>query len=53
MWWLIASTPDFWGRDLGFESGISHNNPGAVLDHFVILGRGENLHLRPKNTLNK
>ena len=25
MWWLIGSSPDFWGsRGPGFESGISH-----------------------------
>ena len=29
MWWLSGSTPDFRGRGLGFESGISHNDPGA------------------------
>ena len=30
MWWLNGSTPDFWGRGPGFESGISHKDPGAV-----------------------
>ena len=28
MWWLTGSTPDFWGRGLGFESGIS---PSMIL----------------------
>ena len=37
MWWLIRSTPDFRGRGPGFESGISHNDPGALKDHCVIL----------------
>ena len=34
MWWLIGSAPDF---GPGFESSISHNNPGAQQDHCVIL----------------
>ena len=37
MWWLVGSAPDFWGRGPGFESGISHNDPGALQDHCVIL----------------
>ena len=30
MWWLIGSAPDFLGRGPGFESSISHNDPGAL-----------------------
>ena len=26
--WLISSTPEFWGRGSGFQSGISHNDSG-------------------------
>ena len=37
MWWLIGSTPDFWGRGPGFKSSISHNDPGVLQDHCVIL----------------
>ena len=33
----IGSAPDFWGRGSGFESGVSHNDPGALQDHCVIL----------------
>ena len=32
-----GSTPDFWGRGPGLESSISHNDPGALQDHCVIL----------------
>ena len=37
MWWLIGSAPDFCGRGSGFESGISHNDPGALHGHCAIL----------------
>ena len=37
MCWLIGSATDFWGRGPRFESGISHNDPGALQDHCVIL----------------
>ena len=37
MWWFIGSAPDFWGRIPGFKSGISHNDPGVLLDHCVTL----------------
>ena len=37
MWWHLASAPDFWGRGPGFESGISHKDPDALQDHFVIM----------------
>ena len=33
----IVSAPDFWGRGLGLESGVSHNDPGALQDHCVVL----------------
>ena len=33
----FGSAPDFWRRGPGFESGISHNDPGALQDHCVIL----------------
>ena len=35
MWWLIGSTstPYFWGRGHGFESGVSHTDPAALQDH--------------------
>ena len=33
MWWLIGSSPDFWGRGLGFESGIS--TPDVLQVHCV------------------
>ena len=33
MWWLIGSAPDC--RSLGFESGISHNDPDALQDDCV------------------
>ena len=33
MWWLIGSATDFWGRGLGFKSGISPNDPDALQDH--------------------
>ena len=35
MWWLIGRAPDFWGRGPGFESGIFHNDPDALQDHYV------------------
>ena len=31
-----VSSPDFWGRGPGFESGLSHNDPDALQDHCVI-----------------
>ena len=34
---LLVSAPDFWGRGSGFESGISHNDPDTLQDHFVIM----------------
>ena len=34
MWWLIGRAPDFWGRGLRFEYGISLNDPDALQDHF-------------------
>ena len=37
MWWLIASTPDFWDRGPGFGSGISRNYHDALKDHGVII----------------
>ena len=33
MWWPIGSTPDFWDRGPGFESGVYHNDPDALQDH--------------------
>ena len=33
----ISSAPDFWGRCPGFVSGISHNDPDALQDHWVIM----------------
>ena len=35
MWWIIASTPDFWGRGPGFKSDIFHSDPDALQDHCV------------------
>ena len=37
MWWFIGGAPAFWGRGTGFESGISHNDPDALQDHWVIM----------------
>ena len=43
MWWLIwvrcggYLAACFWGSCPGFKSGISHNDPGALQDHGVIL----------------
>ena len=41
MWWLIgyvvAHLEMWWLIRPGFESGISHNDPGALKDHCVIL----------------
>ena len=48
MWWLIGRAPAFWSRGLGFASGISHNNPGAL--HSVkSQGRGVTFLLRKEN----
>ena len=33
----IGSAPDFWDRGPGFESGVTHNDPGALQDYCVIL----------------
>ena len=51
MWWLSGSAPG--GRGPGFKSGISHNDPWALQDRWIINtvkshGRGRNLNLRPK-----
>ena len=49
MWWLIGSAPDIWGRGLGFDSGIYHNDPDALWNKVEkYQGRDENLPLRPK-----
>ena len=51
----VINMPDFWGRSPGFESGISHNDPGALQDYYEILQnlrRGGNLHLRQNNNNN-
>ena len=32
-----VEAPDFWGRGLGFEYRISHNDPDALQDHCVIM----------------
>ena len=48
MWWLIGSAPDFWGRGPGFESGISHNDPGALQDHCAVNLRVEGGEPQPK-----
>ena len=37
MWWLIGSALDFRGRGLGFESGISRNDPDALQNHRAIM----------------
>ena len=37
MWRLIGSSPDFQTGGLGFESGISHNDPEELQDHCAIL----------------
>ena len=37
MWWPIGSPPDLWGRGPGFASGISHNDPDVLQDHWVIM----------------
>ena len=34
---FVGSATDFWGRGPGFESGFSHNDPGALQDHCAIL----------------
>ena len=38
---LVVHAPDFGGGGPGFESSITHNDPGALEDHCVIL-----LHIR-------
>ena len=35
--WFIGKAPDFWGRGPGFESGITHNDPDALQDQYVIM----------------
>ena len=47
----MAKWPDFWGRDPGFKSSISHNDPDVLQDHCIIQsrksqGREGNLPLR-------
>ena len=37
IWWLFGRATDFWDRDPGFESGFSHNDPGALQDYRVKL----------------
>ena len=36
MWWLSGSTPDFRGRGLGFESGISQKDPGVYICRIIV-----------------
>ena len=50
MWWLNGSAPDLWGRCLGFLSGISHNDTGALQDHCVLCNNVEKLRKRGKPT---
>ena len=55
----IGSAPDFWGRGLGLESGVSHNDPGSLQDHSVVCKTvlknsgyvdGQTLHLKHTKT---
>ena len=53
MWWLIGSSPDYWGSGSGFESGISHSGKtlrtGRVTVYTVkSRGREGSLPLRSK-----
>ena len=36
-WWLVVCATDFFDKASGFESGISHKDPGVLQDHCVLL----------------